>query len=297
MTDTSAKLLDEYIAAYMEDVDDPSIAVAVAVSESTTVTETESQVTTVDTVVAAVAVVAAEVDDDDSADSGSSIPKWVEQAHDETGEAIIAVRNRLHRLLADSANETQTRKVITAMLEGLGYDPDIEVRDEFRLEGRHGRNRPDYAVFIGEEVKFCVEAKAIRYPLNDANREQLKDYVEGLYGCEWGVLTNGRVWELYYVPGAADDALQVSSLDLLDGDWNLEESISELVYLHRHNVKRGKWEEIRAIRELLSPAALQDALLSEDVLKKLYAQFWPGSRIRSGSQRLQELRAAVAGLF
>lgn len=296
MTDTSAKLLDEYIAAYMEDVDDTTVAVAVAVAETTTVEETESQVTNVDTVVAAV-VVSVESEDDGAADSGSSIPKWVEQAHDETGEAIRSVRRRLHRLLADGANETQTRKVITAMLEGLGYDPDIEIRDEFRLEGRHGRNRPDYAVFIDDEVKFCVEAKAIRNPLNDANREQLKDYVEGLTDCEWGVLTNGRVWELYYVPGRADDALQVSTLDLLDGDWNLEESISELVYLHRHNVKRGKWEEIRAIRELLTPEALLEAMLCEDVLKKLYAQFWPGSRIRGDSQRLQELRAAVAGLF
>lgn len=295
MTDPAASLLDEYIAAAMEGADDPMV---LAVTESVTVTEVAEEVIVVEAAVAAVVSVPhlEPQDDDEDADSGPSVPKWVEQAHDETGAAIEAVRLRLTRLLADAANETQTRKVITAMLEGLGYDPDIEVRDEFRLEGRHGRNRPDYAVFIGDEVKFCVEAKAIRSPLNDANREQLKDYVEGLYGCEWGVLTNGRVWELYYVPGAADDALQVSSLDLLDGDWNLEESISELVYLHRHNVKRGKWEEIRAIRELLSPAALRDALLSEDVLSKAYAQFWPGGR-RRHPQKLQELRAAIAGLF
>ncbi len=292
MTGPTTSLLDEYIAAAMEGADDPTVA---AVAESVTVTAVAEEAIVVEASVAAVVVTPEPETDDD--ESGSNVPKWVEQAHDETGAAIEAVRLRLQRLLADGANETQTRKVITAMLEGLGYDPDIEVRDEFRLEGRHGRNRPDYAVFIGDEVKFCVEAKAIRSPLNDANREQLKDYVEGLSGCEWGVLTNGRVWELYYVPGRADDALQVSALDLLDGDWNLEESISELVYLHRHNVKRGKWEEIRAIRELLTPEALLEAMLCEDVLKKLYVQFWPGSRIRGDSQRLQELRAAVASLF
>ncbi len=276
-------LLDEYIAAYMEDVEEPPPAPSTveAPAEPTAAVSEEAP---------------ADSDEQDEHETGSALPKWMAAAHDETGAVIEAARQRLFFLLAEGANETQTRKVVTFMLEGLGYDPDSEIRDEFRLEGRHGRNRPDYAVFIGEEVKFCVEAKAIRSSLSDANREQLKDYVEGLDGCEWGVLTNGRCWELYHVPGRADDAWLVSGVDLLDSGWNLEESISELVYLHRQNVRREKWEDIRSIREVLKPHALQAALLNDDILNKLYGQFWSGAG-RRHPQKQQELRAAVARLF
>lgn len=155
----------------------------------------------------------------------------VRALHDEADAAFDKVRHALNRHTAElgSWNEAQTEdRFIQPVLEHLGWER--HVQPHAQRQGRSGR--PDYALFASDEQRrramahpdgdttrifqhadAVADAKYWRRPLDgpapDPAREdtasmrrenpsfQIIDYLT-LTGVDWGILTNGAQWRLYY---------------------------------------------------------------------------------------------------
>jgi len=156
----------------------------------------------------------------------------VQALQEEADEAFQSVRDRYQSRAeeAENWNEAQTEdKFIKPILEDvLGWSR--EVQPHVQKQGRAGR--PDYALFTTEERRATAvrradgdETKVFNYadavadakywgrpldgPAPDPTRErraemrrnnpsfQIIDYVT-LTGVDWGILTNGARWRLYY---------------------------------------------------------------------------------------------------
>jgi len=152
-------------------------------------------------------------------------------AHLEWAEDVSAPLAQVRSLYQDrhaflqSANESQTEaEFIRPMLDLLGYA--YIVQTSSNRQGRRGT--PDYTLFADEKAKreaasakddlsafyhravAIAEAKYWERPLDKASPGDLRDdlshdnpsfqivdYLVGT-GVPWGILTNGRVWRLYY---------------------------------------------------------------------------------------------------
>jgi hypothetical protein len=144
--------------------------------------------------------------------------------------------------LLPTLSEAQTEEVfIKPALDILGFShiPQVTTRGKGRAE------RPDYALFTGEadrdaayplqndepafyaRVKAIAEAKYWERPLSkvtsndqrdiykNANPSfQISSYLTGT-GVDWGILTNGREWRLYYRQ-ASSTATEFYPVDLVE---------------------------------------------------------------------------------
>ena len=178
------------------------------------------------------------------------------QDHSEWDDEISEPFRRLRALYEEkrgflsTLNEAQTEaEFIRPALEILGfaYIPQTTTRRAGRVQ------RPDYALFADDETKagaypfqednepaFYARALAIadaKYwerPLSETRREdprdvfknsnpsfQIVNYLTGT-GVDWGILTNGRLWRLYYRQ-ASSTATEFYEVDLVEalesGDW------------------------------------------------------------------------------
>jgi hypothetical protein len=167
-------------------------------------------------------------------------PEW----GDDVGEPLAALRTLYEgkRGILPNLNEAQTEaEFIRPALEILGfaYIPQASVR-------RAGRPlRPDYALFADETAKgeaysfrgsepafyaralAVADAKYWERPLSELRRDDARDefrntnpsfqivnYLTGT-GVDWGILTNGRTWRLYYRQ-ASSTAHEFYEVDLVE---------------------------------------------------------------------------------
>jgi type I restriction-modification system DNA methylase subunit len=167
-------------------------------------------------------------------------PEW----GDDVGGPLAALRALYQgkRGILPNLNEAQTEaEFIRPALEILGfaYIPQASVR-------RAGRAlRPDYALFADETAKdeayplrgnepafyaralAVADAKYWERPLSELRRDDARDefrntnpsfqivnYLTGT-GVDWGILTNGRTWRLYYRQ-ASSTAHEFYEVDLLE---------------------------------------------------------------------------------
>jgi len=170
-------------------------------------------------------------------------PEWGEDVS-EPFEALRALYARQRDKLP-GLNEAQTeREFIQPALEILGFAYILQT--PVRIGGRV--QRPDYALFADEaakseaydhkddEASFYARALAVadaKYwerPLNETRRDDQRDiykntnpsfqivnYLVGT-GVDWGILTNGRLWRLYYrqASSTATEFYEVDLVDLLE---------------------------------------------------------------------------------
>ncbi len=149
------------------------------------------------------------------------------------------------RDLLPTLNEAQTEDIfIKPVLELLGfsYIPQVKASGKGRAE------RPDYALFAADterdsayllqndepafyaRVRAIAEAKYWERPLNKVSASDKRDiyknqnpsfqivsYLVGT-GVDWGILTNGREWRLYYreASSRATEFYQVDLVELLE---------------------------------------------------------------------------------
>ena len=149
--------------------------------------------------------------------------------------------------LLPTLSEAQTEEVfIKPVLDILGfsYIPQVTTRGKGRAE------RPDYGLFINdaerdgayplqdnetafyERVRAIAEAKYWERPLSKVSTNDKRDiykntnpsfqitsYLTGT-GVDWGILTNGREWRLYYrlASSTATEFYQVDLVELLEGE-------------------------------------------------------------------------------
>ncbi|MDJ0554608.1 MAG: TaqI-like C-terminal specificity domain-containing protein [Microcoleaceae cyanobacterium MO_207.B10] len=175
-------------------------------------------------------------------------PEW----HENVGPMFEALKNLYlsKRDLLPTLNEAQTEDIfIKPALQILGftYIPQI------KTSGKGRTQRPDYALFYTEterdtayhlqndepafyaRVTAIAEAKYWERPLHKVSANDKRDiyknenpsfqitsYLMGT-GVDWGILTNGREWRLYYrqVASRATEFYQVDLVELLE-EGNIE---------------------------------------------------------------------------
>ncbi|MFW6089659.1 MAG: restriction endonuclease, partial [Gemmatimonadota bacterium] len=171
--------------------------------------------------------------------------------HDEWSEDVSEAFERAREIydekrdILDGLNEAQTEKeLVQPILEDvLGFT--YEVQKAVKLHGR--LNRPDYVLFPDADAKAeaqraegddayydravaVADAKYWGRPLDakadDGDREELTNVNPSFQivnylvatGVPWGVLTNGRVWRLYYARARSriDTYFEVDLARILD---------------------------------------------------------------------------------
>ena len=156
-------------------------------------------------------------------------------------------------------NEEQTKiSLINPYLEILGYDvrdPDI-CRFEFTADIFKSNEKVDYAIMRDGKPTILIEAKAAtrQFPEHAPAPVQLLRYFSSEDDAEFGVLTNGVVWNWYSsrggrkleeMPFKTHDVRHPESADM---DWLW--SVSGYVSDSRHAAKQAEAERMRsAFRE------------------------------------------------
>jgi len=89
------------------------------------------------------------------------------------------------------------RKIIEPLIELLGWNilsQDVEL--EYSVQMGSGTKKVDYALKLEDTPVVFVEAKGCDTPLDQSHEKQLQSYMRQV-GVDWGLLTNGREFEIF----------------------------------------------------------------------------------------------------
>jgi hypothetical protein len=170
-------------------------------------------------------------------------PEWAEDVSEPFAQLAALYESKRHIQLTPNEAQTEAEFIRPALeLLGFAYIPQTPIHRAGRVQ------RPDYALFADEAAKseaythqqdeaaFYARALAIadaKYwdrPLSEMRRDdpgdifkntnpsfQMVNYLTGT-GVDWGILTNGRVWRLYYrqASSTATEFYEVDLMELLE---------------------------------------------------------------------------------
>jgi hypothetical protein len=148
-------------------------------------------------------------------------------------------------------------KLVQPFLELLGWDLySTEVALEYTVPMASGSTHVDYALLVGDSPVVFVEAKPVRSTLSDNEIQQLRSYMRQELDVDWGILTNGKSFEVLTKNRHQNGGEEVSvvQFDLDD----LSENPAVLELLTKDSIRSGKSSKIaeqvaetnRAIRYL-----------------------------------------------
>jgi hypothetical protein len=148
-------------------------------------------------------------------------------------------------------------KLIQPFLELLGWNLySTEVSLEYTIPMASGSTHVDYALLVGDSPVVFVEAKPARSTLSENEVQQLRSYMRQKLDVDWGILTNGKSFEVLTKNRHQNSGEEVSvvQFDLDD----LAENPSVLELLTKESIRSGKSSKIaeqvaetnRAIRYL-----------------------------------------------
>ncbi len=217
----------------------------------------------------------------------ASTPIWEAKTKERITAALPSIKKHARTLRDNSANEATTRSVVSEMLSyALGYDTAADIDQETEI--REGR--ADYGLRARGEMIALVEVKRIGTALSTRHLSQLETYALHR-GVRWVLLTNGQLWQLHHLDGGTPTSTTlVTSVDLLDGSW-VSTHLQGLFSMSKEALQRNypikQWRENHA----KSPAVLQRALLSDQVIRSLSSAVY-----REAQHRLSpsELRSALS---
>ncbi|WP_159898751.1 type I restriction enzyme HsdR N-terminal domain-containing protein [Salinirussus salinus] len=175
-------------------------------------------------------------------------------------EEIDEYVQRCQQLIESSPqmDEENTKvKLIQPFLELLGWDLySTEVALEYTIPMASGSTHVDYALLVGDSPVVFVEAKPVRSTLTDDEVRQLRSYMRQELDVDWGILTNGKSFEVLTKNrrGNGGEEVSVVQFDLDD----LAENPEVLELLTKESIRSGKSDEVaeqvaqtnRAIRHL-----------------------------------------------
>ncbi|MGB9953412.1 type I restriction enzyme HsdR N-terminal domain-containing protein [Haloarcula marismortui] len=148
-------------------------------------------------------------------------------------------------------------KLIQPFLELLGWDLySTEVALEYTIPMASGSTHVDYALLVGDSPVVFVEAKPVRSTLTDSEVQQLRSYMRQELDVDWGILTNGKSFEVLTKNHRDNGGEEVSVVQFNLNDLADNPSVLEL--LTKESIRSGKSDEVaeqvaetnRAIRYL-----------------------------------------------
>ena len=133
-------------------------------------------------------------------------------------------------------------KLIQPFLELLGWDLySTEVALEYTVPMASGSTHVDYALLIGDSPVVFVEAKPVRSTLTDSEVTQLRSYMRQELDTDWGILTNGKSFEVLtknqHNGGQEVSVVQFDLDDLTDNPGMLQ-------LLTKESIRSGKSDKI-----------------------------------------------------
>lgn len=192
-------------------------------------------------------------------------PNEIMEEHiDRIKDETVGFLPRLNISLENKENESDTRLLITKMLQKiLGYKLE-DIKTEQKIQGR----RADYVISIGGNDVLVIEAKRIGMALRERQAFQATSY--GAHGgIKWAILTNALVWQLYRIStGDKIETDLVFTIDLRDGLDDEEAYWFYLISKHgmsRKNILDNLWRKISA----LCYDNIVNVILTEDVVVKI----------------------------
>jgi len=141
-------------------------------------------------------------------------------------------------------NEQNTKvRLVQPLLELLGWDLySTEVELEYTVPMASGSTHVDYALLVGDSPVVFVEAKAANASLSSQHVTQLKSYMRQELDVDWGILTNGKEFEVLTKDQHSNGGEEVSvvQFDLDD----LAENPDVLELLSKEAIRSGKADKI-----------------------------------------------------
>jgi len=161
-------------------------------------------------------------------------------------EEINEYVKRCQQLIESSPqmDEENTKvKLVQPFLELLGWDLySTEVALEYTIPMASGSTHVDYALLVGDSPVVFVEAKPVKSNLTDSEIQQLRSYMRQELDVDWGILTNGKSFEVLTKNRHQNGGEEVSvvQFDLDD----LAENPEVLELLTKESIRTGKSDEV-----------------------------------------------------
>ncbi len=175
---------------------------------------------------------------------------------DGVGDYVTRCRQLIEASPQMDEENTKVR-LVQPFLELLGWDfLSTEVELEYTVPMASGSTRVDYALLVGGSPAVFVEAKPVHSTLSENEVRQLKSYMRQELDVDWGILTNGKEFEVLTKnrERSGGEEVSVIQFDLDD----LAENPTVLELLSKESIRSGQADEIaeqvartnRAIRRL-----------------------------------------------
>ena len=176
------------------------------------------------------------------------------------GEAVRTYVEQSQSLLEASPqmDEENTKvKLIQPFVDLLGWNfYSTEVQLEYTVQMGTQSSKVDYALMLGDTPVVFIEAKPARSDLSETDVRQLQSYMRQELSVDWGVLTNGKTFEILSVTGydRRDGGTSIATFDLEE----VADTPEILEILTKDAIQSGRADEIarqltqtnRAIRRL-----------------------------------------------
>ena len=134
-------------------------------------------------------------------------------------------------------------KLIQPFLELLGWDLySTEVALEYNVPMASGSTHVDYALLVGDSPVVFVEAKPVRSTLSDDEVRQLRSYMRQELDVDWGILTNGKSFEVLTKDRRRNGGEEMSVVQFSLEDLSERPGVLEL--LTKESIRSGKSAEI-----------------------------------------------------
>ena len=185
-------------------------------------------------------------------------------------EELFEYAERSAGLIEDSPQmdeENTKRKIIEPLIELLGWDIlSSDVKLEYSVQMGSGTKKVDYALKREGTPVVFVEAKGCDTPLDQSHENQLKSYMRQV-GVDWGLLTNGRNFEIFRRDVSTNRPNEISLAKFsIEG---VSDNEHPLKALSRESIDSGESrqiaEKIEAVQNAVASLRRNKEDLAEDV--------------------------------
>lgn len=221
-------------------------------------------------------------------------PAYEVKAKDRIRKGLAKYSAILREKAQRGINEEDTSVIVRDMLaELLGYERFREISAQFKVKGHF----VDWAVSIGEDLRFFVEVKALGARLGDRDLFQITSYTHQKPDLDWAVLTTAEVWQCHRV-AAKSDTEQFFEVRLLEPSQSEDEKVDWLYLLSREAMSRDLMQTAWERAECYRPEGLARVLLSEEglaAIRRVVRKEHPGRRVEAADLRDALVRGVIRG--